>query len=161
VSYAGHPPAWLFRASDERWSRLRPAANDGRLVDLPLAVETGTTFSRRQERVQPGDRVLIVTDGVLEAPGPGGELFGEQRLEALLAEQARADVGGLVHALLDALVRYTGDAQLAHDDVTMLLLEFKKGPRAYGIWHALKSRLLGPPKGNGAARPEGERGRDR
>lgn len=149
VSYAGHEPAWLYRKSEDRWMRLILPSALGRregLVDMPLAIHEQTGFTRRKERVRPGDRVLLVTDGVLEAPSLGGELFGVQRLERVIHENRHENERALIERIHDALTKHTQDAALSHDDVTMMLLDFVPGPPAFGIWHGLKRRMFRRPK---------------
>ena len=148
VSYAGHEPAWLYRKSEDRWTRLvLPSASEPRdgLVDMPLAIHERTGFTQRKERVRPDDRVLLVTDGVLEAPSPGGDLFGIQRLERVLHEHRHETERVLTECIRDALTEHTKDAALSHDDVTLLLLNFVPGPPAFGIWHGLKRRMFRRP----------------
>ncbi|HPM24946.1 MAG TPA: PP2C family protein-serine/threonine phosphatase [Phycisphaerae bacterium] len=147
ISSAGHPPAWLYRRAEARWERLAPCPGEREeraLVDLPLAVDAETRFSRRRVRVRPGDRLLLMTDGMLEAPAPGGELFGEERLAAVLDQQHAAQAGELAHAIMAAVHAHVGRPQLVHDDVTLLVAEFTPGPRALGIWEVLKNRVLRP-----------------
>jgi serine phosphatase RsbU (regulator of sigma subunit) len=151
VSFAGHPPPWFYSRAEAGWTRLRPAMTTHREhvpVDLPLAVDPHTTFSRRKQHVVTGDRLLAVTDGVLEAPSPTGELFGEERLEGLLREQRQAGVKELANAIVGAVVAHTGANGLKHDDVSLLVIEFVRGPRVGGgLWLVLKNRLL---RGRGA-----------
>jgi len=148
VSYAGHPPGWYYRSSQRRWQRLLAGDGPARKrepVNLPLAVDPHTSFSRRRLRIQPGDRLLLVTDGVLEAPRrETGELFGEEGVAAVLADQRHNSVEELAAALVQALIEHTGDAELSHDDVTLLLLEFVPGPRGFGLWQMLLNRVLRP-----------------
>ena len=94
ISYAGHPPGWLYRAAEKRWTRLplaKPPASDRRLADAPLAIDGATRFNRRTVRVSRGDRLLLVTDGVLEASDAAGTLFGDAGLQALLGRCAGHD----------------------------------------------------------------------
>ncbi len=147
VSYAGHPPAYFYRSADRAWSQLRPdpaVQRSAGISDLPLAIDARTTFTQRQMRVSEGDRLLLLTDGVLEAPSPAGELFGEQRLEALLREHRDEQPDAMVRAVLNALRAFTTDDTLRHDDVTVLLIEFTMPPRGWSLWHVLKNRLLRP-----------------
>lgn len=144
VSYAGHPPGWLYRARERRWERLElPRPEVGPLVNLQLAIDRTTSFSRRKLRVRPGDQVVLLTDGVLEAPSPAGALFGEAAVEAVLRECGAAEPGRLVKFLMAAVLRHTG-GNLAHDDVTVLAVQFAPGPHAFGLWELVKNRVLGP-----------------
>jgi sigma-B regulation protein RsbU (phosphoserine phosphatase) len=143
ISYAGHPPGWIYRVHDERWSRLMlpsAALRTKELVDLPLAVEPATVFTRRNVRVRPGDRLVVVTDGVLEAPAPNGELFGEERLQALLEHSRATPIEDLPSEILAAVMAHTQTDTLRHDDVTMMALEIVPGPKGLGVWHMLKTQ---------------------
>lgn len=149
ISYAGHPPAWLYRSAEDKWLQLLPpsrAVDGRRLVDLPLAIDAGTSFSRRKEHVRPGDRMVLVTDGVLEAPDSAGALFGDERLERVLTAHRHAQARELARAVVAAVAAQTGRAEFSHDDVTVMVVEFVPGPRAFGLWHMLKRRLLGRPR---------------
>lgn len=142
VSYAGHPPGWLYDGAARQWQRLlipHPATPTS--VDLPLAASSDTRFNKLRRRVRVGDRLLLVTDGVLEAPAPDHEFFGDARVEAVLREHHRESVEAVVRALVAAVVAHTGRPDLPHDDVTALLVEFVPGPRGLGILHALRNRL--------------------
>lgn len=140
-SYAGHPPAWIFRSRSDEWERLSLDAGEG-LANMPLAVCRETAFTRGQTRVDFGDRLLIVTDGVIEAPAAGDQsLYGEQRLTHLLNTHHELPVDDLAALLLKDLIDYTADPSLAHDDVTFALLEFRRGPRGPAVWTALKNRV--------------------
>jgi serine phosphatase RsbU (regulator of sigma subunit) len=146
LSYAGHPPAWVYRRGADHWLPMPPpvrAGDDARLLDLPLAIDAQTSFSRRKLRVGIGDRLLLVTDGVLEAPGPDGELYGETRLTELLERNRHVDVHALARAIVDAVLAHTHTATLSHDDVTLLLVEIVRGPRGLGMWELVKNRVLG------------------
>ena len=111
------------------------------LMDLPLAVDSTTEFSRRSLRARPGDRLLLVTDGVLEAPNAAGELYGDARLERVLGALGGAEADAIVNAVLRDLAVFTGRAELVHDDVTIMAVAFVPGPRT-GIWQVLKNQVL-------------------
>jgi serine phosphatase RsbU (regulator of sigma subunit) len=153
VSYAGHPPGWLYRRAEDRWVRLgaRDAVSrqEHCSVDLPLAVDADAEFTRIKLRAQLGDRLLLITDGVIETPSSGGLLFGTERLESLLNERRREPVPTIADALLETLVAYAGPAGLVHDDVTLLIVEFVPGPPGPAVWQMVKNRVVRP-HGNSA-----------
>lgn len=146
ISYAGHPRGWWYRAATREWLRLEagdatPAA--GPLVDLPLATGLSPTFARRKLRTGPGDRVLLVTDGVLEAPSPEADEFGADGVLRVLQRHDGPceEVGA---ALLAALLAHGRRDALTHDDVTFFVGEFVDGPAGPALWHVVRNRLLRP-----------------
>src|SRR5262249_39256908 len=102
---------------------------------------------RTSVKVNYGDRLLVVTDGVLETPNARGEQFGTERVEGVLQEHRDESIGALAERVLDALRLHAGTDGLAHDDVTFLLVEFVEGP-TFGehLWLAIRNRVL--PKAN-------------
>lgn len=140
VSYAGHPPGWLYRARDDRWTRLEgaPPAAPGIPMDLPLGTGLGPDYSRRRTTASPGDRVLLVTDGVLEAPAPDGTEFGIAGVEATL----HGNPDDIAARLLARLGAHTCADDLTHDDVTFFVGEFVAGPPGPALWHVFKNRVL-------------------
>jgi sigma-B regulation protein RsbU (phosphoserine phosphatase) len=151
VSYAGHPPVWLYRRGEDRWScrSADPAAPVAeKAIDLPLGAVPETAFTRHRQRLAYGDRLLALTDGVLEAPNPAGDFFGVDRLAAVLNKHRREPLDALARATLDALYSHAGTARLSHDDVTLLVVEFVPGPPGPTLWHVVKNRLLRQ-RGNG------------
>jgi len=161
VSYAGHPPALLYSAARGLWQALTPPNPTG-LEDLPIGVDAATKFGRRRVRVSSGDRIALFTDGVIEAPFGGGrspahasepdtahgepkhELFGSARVIEYLQRRREATPAEQVDGLLAELGAYTGDASLAHDDVTILVVEVVPSPGGPMIWKAINNRVLRP-----------------
>ncbi len=141
ISYAGHEPAWYFATSKRRWSRLQTAYRDG-LFDVPLAVEQKTRYTHTVQRVAAGDRLLLLTDGVLEAPDRNGELFHHKRLEGVLESSCGGSPSEQVSAILTALHEHMGGAGFHHDDVSILILEFVDNLESPAWWIALKNRLF-------------------
>lgn len=84
---------------------------------LPLGILEAGDFDEGCEvfPMQEGDRVLLFSDGVLEARNAQGEMFGEQRLLDVLAGET--DGRRLFDGVKAALVRFRGEAQ---DDLSML-----------------------------------------
>ncbi|MDJ0976637.1 MAG: SpoIIE family protein phosphatase, partial [Planctomycetota bacterium] len=71
---AGHPPGYLWRAASGTVEALDPT---GRI----LGILPGTGFEDHEAlTLEPGDTLLLYTDGATEAAAPGGEMFGYDRL---------------------------------------------------------------------------------
>lgn len=141
ISYAGHEPAWYYEASSQRWSRFETAQRKG-LFDIVLAADPRTRYTRRVRRVAIGDRLLMITDGVLEAPNKTGELFGRERLANLLHNAQNQVPQTLVPAIIRALREHTSGARLRHDDVSLLMIEFVDNLKNSTLWTALRNRFL-------------------
>ena len=151
ISYAGHPPGWFYERATDRWTRLlleRPARKPGSLVNGPLAVDAGATFTRLQRNTAVGDRLLLLTDGVLEAPDADGNRYGAAPLETLLNDRRHDDPDQLIRAIVEHLTERAGSAGLNHDDITLLVVEVVPGPRRPIVWRAIKNLILRP-YGNG------------
>ncbi len=147
VSYAGHPPAWFYRKSENRWVQWSIQSREGAagLVDGPLAIDPDAAYSRNSLKAAEGDRLVLITDGVLEAPGPNGQQFGTNNLEAALNRAGGGSIQQLAGGVLDSLRDYVGPAGLVHDDVTFLAVEFIPGPTlGRHVWLALRNRIFPP-----------------
>ena len=71
---------------------------------------------------------MVLTDGFLDAVGPAGERYGEDRLTAALSA-APADPSGLVKRLCDEATAFTGHVPQA-DDLTVLAVTPARVPPA-------------------------------
>jgi serine phosphatase RsbU (regulator of sigma subunit) len=115
VVYAGrHQDLLVWRArtgevevvpTSGTWLGLVPSL-DGAITDAEVALE-------------PGDVMLLFTDGITEAIDAAGVMFGEDRVAALLRSHARGDLGELVKALVEAALRHS---RRQEDDVTIVAL---------------------------------------
>ena len=123
-SYAGHAPALLRRASDNAWRRIELDANEVQHVNAPLGVLSDCEFDQQHVSLVTGDRVLLYTDGLIEARNENAEQFGEIRLRTTLDKAAAEPLPELKRAVLDA-VRKHANGHLRHDDVTMLAIEVR------------------------------------
>ena len=85
---------------------------------LPLGALRGGDYGTLEARLEPGELLLAFSDGVLEAHSPAGELFGEERVAALLAA-APADPDAVVDRVLAALGDFTR-GQEPYDDLTVI-----------------------------------------
>ena len=112
VALAGHEEPRL-RRRDGTIERL-----GGSCASTPLGTVPGATYEAETLSLEPGDIVVIVTDGVTDARNPAGELFGLDRLLKVMSE-APGTVQGLGGALAAAVRNHTGKAS-QFDDITIL-----------------------------------------
>jgi phosphoserine phosphatase RsbU/P len=120
-SYAGHPPILRNRHGETKWTPLE-VPHGAPLANLPLGAFPGATFDQVRLPIEPGDRFLIYTDGVIEQTGMGGELFGSQRLQEVLAACGSCDPATIKQRIVEELREFACDQPL-EDDVTFLVLE--------------------------------------
>lgn len=140
ISSAGHEPAFWYRAQSRQWERLA-ISDSGRLSNVALGVDPRVRYTRRRVRVRHGDKLVIVTDGVLEARNTADNLFGAQRLEACLDQHRQAECPGIVQSILRRLDEHAAPDWREQDDVTMLVLEFADNLDANPWLHAIRNRL--------------------
>jgi phosphoserine phosphatase RsbU/P len=84
--------------------------------NLPVGLVAVAEFQAMRMRLKPGDRLLVVTDGVTEAEDASGEFFGTERLEACS--------GGGFAAIEQAVTAFRGDTPLT-DDYTVTEMVFR------------------------------------
>jgi sigma-B regulation protein RsbU (phosphoserine phosphatase) len=112
-SAAGHPPMLLSRNGT-----VRDIAENGlMLAAFDFAAYTEITFP-----LQPGDRLLLYTDGVVEATDPAGDFFGRDRLTALLLQTASQSPVQAADAILNAARSWS---KTQDDDLTLILCDFR------------------------------------
>jgi sigma-B regulation protein RsbU (phosphoserine phosphatase) len=124
ISYAGHPPFLLKRAKEQSWSLATLEEGGGPNTDLPLAIAPGTVYREQILSANSGDRLLIYTDGVIEAPDAEGNLFGTKRLCDVVGANTDASLPELKAAVLRALGEHVGHS-MTHDDVTLIVIEVR------------------------------------
>lgn len=110
---AGHNPPRLRRASGGPVVGLDDARG------LPLGILPGARYAQDVEHLQVGDLICFYTDGITEAVGPDGGMYGLDRLDAALA-RAEGDADAVLRTLLEDLAAFTGAIPQA-DDQTVLI----------------------------------------
>lgn len=113
---AGHNPPYLLRANGAM--KTLPATGPAAAV-FRAAKYQGATITMESD-----DRLFLFTDGVTEAMSPEGELYGEARLESLLAS-LRGQTPAVILAGVVAAVDQFADTAEQFDDITCLALTRK------------------------------------
>ena len=89
---------------------------------MPLGLMPGMLYEEKETILEPGDGVLLCTDGLVEAHNPQGEMFGTPRLRDILSERSEGG-NGLSAALMEELESFTGEGGEQEDDITLLTLK--------------------------------------
>lgn len=120
VSYAGHPPAFVLRNGNHNWEVIQMQSNDC-YCNIPLGISETAKFDSMTISLNSGDRVLLYTDGVLEAQDQDKQFYGEQRLLDVLNTIGAKDPQDIKDCVIRSLQDYSGPV-MAHDDVTLIAL---------------------------------------
>ena len=112
---AGHPPPLLFEAKS---GQVRNLTAQGFL----LGIMPDEVYVEREVRLEPGDKMLFYTDGLVEARNEIGELYGNPRLEQCLATHGRATSAELLAQVLACQREFSGAEPLT-DDLTIVVAE--------------------------------------
>jgi sigma-B regulation protein RsbU (phosphoserine phosphatase) len=114
---AGHPSPLLLRADGS----IEILGDGG----FPVGMLPNLAYSDAEAALEPGDRLVIASDGLSESMSPQGELFGQDRLVALLGTRP-----GRPSAFLDAVAKSLGAwhrQPYPADDVTVLVVDILPG----------------------------------
>jgi len=115
-SAAGHPAMLLLRAGG-----VTEVAENGML----LAAVDDAAYESKSLPLQPGDRLLLYTDGMVEARNDAGQLFGDQSLSNALKNTRHLMPAEAVDQLLGTVQRW---AKSQDDDLTVLVCDYVGSP---------------------------------
>jgi serine phosphatase RsbU (regulator of sigma subunit)/putative methionine-R-sulfoxide reductase with GAF domain len=122
---AGHnPPLWVKSEN----CALERLVRGG----MALGVTEGVCFVGRKFSLQPGDMLVMYTDGVTEAFSPEGDLFGEERLLEVIEQTVGCHIEAgqtgsaeeMLESIDQAVVSFMGSAAMS-DDLTLLVIKRK------------------------------------
>ncbi|MAT50864.1 MAG: hypothetical protein CMK32_06750 [Porticoccaceae bacterium] len=114
MASAGHEPIWIMSADG--------AIHEFFSTGTVLGIDPEATWESTTEQLRPGDRILMVTDGVSETFSPNEALFGRWRIPNVLKEYQSASVSQSVMGLKQALVDFRSGGRQT-DDVTAVLID--------------------------------------
>jgi len=116
VTYAnaGHNPPVVVRGG-KQIERLEAAG-------LPLAILVESDYEAHLITLEPSDLMLLYSDGVTECFNKDGDLFGEERLEAILKQVSSQSAKDVSKAIVAALDEFRQDRPFS-DDVTLVVVK--------------------------------------
>ena len=111
---AGHHPGLLIRAKDCALEELMRTG-------IPLGVADESTWSQGSTEIEPGDALVLYTDGITDAQNPEEQFFGLERLREAVQKHQGKPALELREALLAEVRQWVGDAP-QFDDITLMVV---------------------------------------
>jgi serine phosphatase RsbU (regulator of sigma subunit) len=118
---AGHNPPLIVHSA----GTVEQLASGG----LPLGIKADAEYREGRTHIQPGDVLVIYSDGVTEAASPNGEEFGPTRLYEVVSRNVDASAAGIRDRIESALTKFSQGTQAA-DDITLVIVKRQAETRA-------------------------------
>lgn len=96
-----------------------------RATGMPLGLMPGMTYDEHEAVLEPGEAMLLYSDGLVEAHNTDNEMFGFPRVAGLLL--GARDESGVIELLMTELARFTGGLTEQEDDITLVTLARSAG----------------------------------
>ncbi|WP_298840778.1 PP2C family protein-serine/threonine phosphatase [uncultured Roseobacter sp.] len=119
MGQAGHPHPVVLRSDGSM-------EQDG-TGGFPVGLMSGVTFSQFEVQLNPGDRLVILSDGVTECPAGDGEMLGEEGLEEMISGITDVTGTAFLESLVWKLSEFAGIEEFP-DDVSGILFEYSGQP---------------------------------
>jgi serine phosphatase RsbU (regulator of sigma subunit) len=111
---AGHNPPLIVHAA----GTVEQLASGG----LPLGIKPDADYREGRTQLQPGDVLVIYSDGVTEAVSPTGEEFGPTRLYEVVSRNVTSSAAGIRDRIESALTKFA-QGTAAADDITLVIVK--------------------------------------
>jgi serine phosphatase RsbU (regulator of sigma subunit) len=112
---AGHNPPWVYRAGGDEWRELTRTS-------LALGMLSGAPVRQDRLRLQPGDFMLLYTDGLIDSANPRGERLEAAAVRAVVHACRRAPAAEIA-ARLEAAAAEFRAGQPLYDDITVVVMK--------------------------------------
>ena len=120
---AGHLPLLIWRKAEQKLLHLKPK---GMLMGWMADIN----FPVLEMDFQIGDRMIMYTDGIVEAHSPQEEQFNEERFVDLIREGQDIEPAELVQKVVDSLTTWVNSDEGFEDDITITVIDVLNGQRA-------------------------------
>jgi phosphoserine phosphatase RsbU/P len=133
-SAAAHPPPLLWRRGEQSLEVLGETG-------LLLGVRPKEAYADSEFSFEVGDRLLLYTDGLLEAENAAGESFGDAALAAFIKERQEFGAEQFIDLLLKEVLAWSRDGARAgqEDDITIVVLDIYDRATVEEITHSTSS----------------------
>lgn len=116
VVQAGHPYLAVLHHNGK--------VNFLRKAGFPIGMFEDADFEEETMSLSPGDRILLYSDGIVEAMNRQDECYGTDRFAKALATHRDQDISGITQAVMVDLANFIGDVKII-DDMTLVGLSIK------------------------------------
>lgn len=113
---AGHDPMLLLHS--ESLEEIEMASN------LPVGLIENFPYQMNEADMKPGDKLLLYTDGVVEAENPDKQLYAIDRLVAAVEKNLQLSSQGIIEMITDDVRTYANGADQS-DDITIMSIHYK------------------------------------
>jgi serine phosphatase RsbU (regulator of sigma subunit) len=124
MTNAGHPPALWYRAQRDEWNWFEPQHSEESLGvrGTPLGLLPNASYDRMTVKPEPGDLIVLYSDGVSEATNAAGTELGRDDLLALARTLDWDSAEGFGTRLVETLTEFRG-GRVPEDDETIIVLQ--------------------------------------
>jgi len=112
---AGHGPLFCYRAS-------MGACTITKLDGMPIGITEDVDYQQARVKLNPGDIVVMYSDGVTEMRNEKRDEYGRARLQKLIIDNNERNANDIVEAIVADVNDFRGNAS-PHDDMTTLVLK--------------------------------------
>jgi len=114
TSNAGHPPLLIYRKPENTFLTLKPQGS-------MQGVFEHFTYGFEEVDLKTGDRIILYSDGILEAGSSSGADYGQEQFKNLIELCANLKPDEFVNELQQDITRFTGEAFNKDDDFTIVV----------------------------------------
>jgi len=111
---AGHNPPILFHAADRTISELE-------ITGMAMGAVENTEYRSVICPLQPGDVMVLYTDGITEGNNENGEMYGEARLQEIIRSSVDLPADEILARILDDMKKFCGSVP-QFDDITLMVI---------------------------------------
>ncbi len=113
-SNAGHNPPYLLRGKSGNIEGLN-------VTGMPIGIDDSAVWEQSEVRLEPGDVLLLYTDGIPDATNADGDLFEDDNFLDVAVLHADASAHEMQAAIIEQVQQFAGEAPQV-DDITLMIL---------------------------------------
>jgi serine phosphatase RsbU (regulator of sigma subunit) len=92
---------------------------------FPLGILEDASYEETRLQLEPGDKVVFYTDGIVEAMNKKEEIYGFERLQEVIKTSKASEAEALMNDIITSVSNFTGNAP-QHDDLTLIIVSVDK-----------------------------------